>query len=153
MASTTDEPASDRRLPLMRLPVEVRRGVYKHYFRSLFPLSQVFSSSRVICKTTVAGCRCLPSQIRPLAHKINIELAFTSKAIKNEVLAAFFETHTFHFTCGCELGEWQSTSQTDISADHPLQRITSRKTTVCVTISRGSRSTGQAPSPPRASSC
>lgn len=105
MASIIEKPASSHRLPLMKLPAEVRRGVYKHYLSSFIKYSDA-NYPKIICKTSVAGCGCLPFQNRPTARKINIDLALTSKAVKKEVMAAFFEGHTFHFTCGCELGKW-----------------------------------------------
>lgn len=98
-----DEPVADKRFPLMRLPSEIRRRVYQQYFHRLvwFPFKIIVPYKKRV------WCGCLPLE-RKICRQLSIDLAFTSKAVKDEVLAAFMELHTFHFGCGCELSELHS---------------------------------------------
>lgn len=109
LASTLDEAASDNRLPLMKLPPEVRRRVYQQYFKVLPTTNRyghdVYPNRIIIYKKTVSECHCLPIDSRKTASVVDLSLAFTSKVVKDEVLAAWFESQTFYFTCGCELSE------------------------------------------------
>lgn len=87
----------------MKLPPEVRRCVYKHYINGLF--SYHWPNRAIISKKTVVGCHCLPFESRKTATAIRLQLACTSTVVKDELLAAWFDGQTFHFTCGCELSE------------------------------------------------
>lgn len=110
MAFTIDEPVINKRFPLMRLPVEIRRRVYQQYFQGLL----WYPDKILIPPNKDLNCRCLPLE-RRMCHRFDIELALTCKALKDEVLAAFFEAHMFQFACGCELSELHHTVCMDSS--------------------------------------
>lgn len=109
MTSTIDQPATANPFPLMRLPPEVRRRIYHQYFQPL-PITDRYGwdispPRMIIYKNIVSGCPCLPIETRKTGSDVDLALAFTSKTVKDEVLAAWFESQTFHITCGCELSE------------------------------------------------
>lgn len=100
-----DEPSPEKRFPLLKLPLEIRHRVYEQYFRSLY--YQKSGGILIACQTGFS-CSCLPLESRTWSkvHRpINIDLALTSKSMKDEVLAAWFREHTLHVACGCELSE------------------------------------------------
>lgn len=92
----------------MKLPPEVRRGVYRHYINGLFPNPYTYRRV-IISKKPVEGCLCPTSEFKRTAAVIRPQLAYTSKVVKDEFLAAWFKEHTFHFTCGCELSQCKIT--------------------------------------------
>lgn len=98
-----DEPGPEKRLPLMKLPPEVRKCIYSHYINSLF--SDQRPNRVIISKKAVIGCHCLPFESKKAAPVIRLQLALTSKTVKDELLAAWFDGQIFHFTCGCELSK------------------------------------------------
>lgn len=90
----------------MKLPLEVRRCVYKHYIQGLF--SGCGPHNVIISKKGTIGCHCPPPEARKMAFPIKLQLAFTSTVIKNEFLSTWFDELLFHFTCACELSEQTS---------------------------------------------
>lgn len=102
LASAADETAVSKRFPLMKLPPEIRRGVYRHYINGICPDPQ-YGRRVIISKKPVEGCRCPTSEFKRTASVIRLPLAYTSKVVKDELLAAWFKEHWFHFTCACEL--------------------------------------------------
>lgn len=102
MMQLADEPAADTRFTLMKLPAEIRRRVYQQYFNNLFANQE--KKMIIAPRKTVSGCNCMPHD-KTSAWAIDLKLARTSKTVKAEVLACWFESQTFHFACGCELSE------------------------------------------------
>jgi hypothetical protein len=89
MVRIADKPPSTAGCALLkRLPPELRTRIYDHYLSSVAGCLVHFP-----VKSTESTCRCA----RPVAvinqfHSIDLSLAYTSKAIRDEVLKRFYET-------------------------------------------------------------
>ncbi|KUI54428.1 hypothetical protein VP1G_01700 [Cytospora mali] len=100
-----DEPRQETFFPFMRLPPEIRRRVYQFYFGNLFTSDE--PGSVVIIANAKARCQCPPHESRRTmaAPRIKMPLCYAARLIKDEVLAAWFESQLFHFACCCELND------------------------------------------------
>lgn len=89
----------------MRLPAEIRQRIYKFYFRSLFTLDK--PGTAVIIPNTRSSCSCPPHENwrTRFAPRISMPLCHAARVIKDEVLAAWYESQMFHFACCCDLSK------------------------------------------------
>lgn len=90
-----------RGFPLMRLPAEVRRGVYKQYLNGFITPKTDAATHPKTTKCTCAGF--VPPGYH--ARKFDLSLARTSKRVRDEFLQYFYQDTRLYFTCGCELRE------------------------------------------------
>lgn len=92
----------------MQLPAELRQHVYRSYIRDLFAPDR--PGPAVIIAGAGSSCPCPPneSQRTRTAASIGMSLCRTSRAIKDEILAVWYESQVFHFACCCELSEFFS---------------------------------------------
>lgn len=104
---TTDEPQTERHFSLKRLPIEIRRRVYGQYFQGVFRVEG--KAGIVISVKKALLCSCLSPEGRYSPQNmtiLNISLAFTCKALHQEVLTHWYQTHMFYFGCGCDLSKY-----------------------------------------------
>ncbi|KUI65039.1 hypothetical protein VM1G_00530 [Cytospora mali] len=105
MLKLANEPRQETFFPFLRLPPEIRRRVYQFYFCTLFTSDE--PGSVVIIANAKARCQCPPHESRRTmaAPRIKMPLCYAARLIKDEVLAAWFESQLFHFACCCELND------------------------------------------------
>ncbi|KAJ8126550.1 hypothetical protein O1611_g7088 [Lasiodiplodia mahajangana] len=83
----------------VKLPPEIRDRIYNIY------LGNGGDAPNIIPHPKKQTCVC--AQHEPPLHerftKVDLELAFTSKAISAELLNCFYRKRVFHFPCSCEM--------------------------------------------------
>ncbi|KAI8634614.1 hypothetical protein F5Y19DRAFT_469675 [Xylariaceae sp. FL1651] len=83
-----------------KLPREIRDRIYSFYLKNHRDADIV-----VIPYPKKGSCSCArhePPQYESFS-KLQIDLAYTSKAVSAEVLACFYRRRVFHFPCACEM--------------------------------------------------
>lgn len=92
----------------MKFPAEIRRIVYRHYFRDLLPNSR-WGQSSIIIRKRPHSCICVSHESHAMnsARSLNLSLILTCSHIKDEALEEWFKLkhNVFSFACGCELSE------------------------------------------------
>ncbi|PSR94458.1 hypothetical protein BD289DRAFT_472520 [Coniella lustricola] len=98
-----NEPEANRRFPFMKLPLELRRGVYYYYLRGPWyrspPCRKVFSGQSSVCQ-------CPPVPVfkqRYGPERVSLDLSCVSRELRYEFMAFFYQTYTFRFACCCQL--------------------------------------------------
>lgn len=89
--------------PFFKLPLELRRRVYEQHINDLLPES--WSGAMRPCTRPSCGCLRVAKANTEQPEVLQLTLARTSRAVKNEFLATWFESQYFSFRCGCELRE------------------------------------------------
>ncbi|KAJ3578136.1 hypothetical protein NPX13_g2432 [Xylaria arbuscula] len=100
MLEIADTPPQDVGFPgFLKLPREIRDRIYDIY------LNSSPKAAAIIPHPKKDNCACAPHEPPPYLkfHKMQMDLAFTSKQVSAEVLIKFYRRRTFHFPCACEM--------------------------------------------------
>lgn len=101
--------------PFMKLPLELRHRVYKHYIANLFDNGEAIHLRAF--KGPVCGC---PDYWKAPKYPVllHLNLCWTCKQISDEFLATWFKDKTIFFHCSCELRESLFSSRHQCSGPH-----------------------------------
>lgn len=104
-ATPTDEaPVNADQFPFLKLPLELRDRVYKHYTADLD--TSWYRKDVHLHSFNRPGCDCPDYwNCRESAKPLRLSLCWTCKTISDEFLATFYKNKTIYFGCGCELRE------------------------------------------------
>lgn len=103
MTMTTDEDlVTADHFPFLKLPLELRDRVHRHYIADL----STWYTDIHLRRLNRPRCDC-PDYWngRESAGPLRLDLCWTCKTISDEFLATFYKNKTIYFGCGCELRE------------------------------------------------